>query len=186
MATKPPHHVSSQESRIDALCPNVERSEIRRGGSEHIMRNKPNPSTFQANPAGRRSVKVYPDSSGARRETQFTSPATIPLASPCPNIRNEPNFSRGGPVEDRKMRNEPNSPVPLASRRHSHPSNMRNEPNPRPFQANPAGRRSVPACRETQFTAPVVIPSVGLRSGPKSRDPLNRHRRRRFRTNKGG
>ena len=114
-----------------------------------IIRNEPNPSTFQANPAGRKSVP-------ARRETQFTSTATIPLASPCPNMQNEPNFSRRGPVEDQKMQNEPNS---------------------RPFQANHAGQRSVPARRGTQFTPTATRPHA--KNAKRTQSPPRCHPERR-------
>ncbi len=45
-------------------------------------------------------------------------------------MRNEPNFSRGGPVEDQKMQNEPNLRLP-------HDPNAQNEPNLAPHAAFP-------------------------------------------------
>ena len=47
-----------------------------------------------------------------------------------------------------EIQNEPNFCISSVPPR---PHFVETNPIPRPFQANPAGRRSVPTCRETQF-----------------------------------
>ena len=81
--------------------------------------------------------------------------AGVPPAFPPPNMRNEPNLHRGGPVEDQKCETNPiyptptirqpkntkrtQSTVPLASRRPSHPALRETNPIParRIYETNP-------------------------------------------------
>ncbi len=102
MPTQPPHHVSSLAlrisdlSRISSVRFRISQSLSRRAGnpSGRIMRNEPNL------PHAHRPADP-------KKRNEPNSPKPTPNRQP-PKKRNKPNVSRGGPVEDEKIRNEPN------------------------------------------------------------------------------
>ena len=105
-------------------------------GSSPIMKNEPNSSTAALSAIcyllSAAFNKTNPKNNAGRR------PAT-PIFNP---------HGSGGHASDSEKRNKPNLP-------HTHPPtnpNMRNKPNSRPFQANHAGRRSVPSIGEPNLS----------------------------------
>ncbi len=93
------------------------------------------------------------------------------LSAICCFPQNKPNLSHGGPVEDQKMQNKPNS-------RPARNPNAQNKPNSRIPSAPPHTKRA----KQTQFTVPYTIPWPNLppqspcqpchsRKGAESRNP---------------
>ena len=124
-------------------------------------------------------TRVYPGESGICRPYYAKRPQ-LPLG-PRPKcakrtqfqpVSSSPHWPKASPDAHRGTQF-----TPTATRLHAkYAKRTQSQPSPR---SNPPIMRNEP-----NFCPRVVIPSVGLRSGPKSRDPLNHHRRRRFRTNK--
>ena len=97
------------------------------------MRNEPNPGTRSVPPPpiSTKRTQFHPQRTCGRPKNMKRTQFTAPPPPRDPNIRNEPNFSHGGLVEEQKMRNEPNlpyRPVPLASRRLFHPQKCETNP----------------------------------------------------------
>ncbi len=122
------HRPGFPTPKICETTPNVERSEIRPWRTKQTQSTTPPPSHRPPRAQLCETNPIY-------------RPTTRP---PHPNARNEPNFSRGGPVEDQEIRNEPNlSPANYAKRTQFPPTPAIAPASPPP---NYAKRTQFPAC----------------------------------------
>ena len=135
------------------------------------------------------------------KRTQFLRPPTPGGHIPArPITRNKPNstsptakksetnpiYRTAGFAPPPFSRNEPNPSTPgtLPPRPCPHLCETNPIPVETPNLRTTNYQLRTKYAKQTQFPAPIVIPSVGLRSGPKPRDLSKHHRRRRFQTNK--
>ncbi len=190
VSTQPPHQVSSQPFQNPDSRPANSQSLTAKSyfyeTNPHQIERPPQAGLLYLTPVFQPGIP--PRHKNVKR-TQFhpakirNEPNFIPLVplALCANYAKRTQFASSPLSADPKIRNEPNLPLPQPGPRSKYakrtqfatPTIKKCETNPIPAShpSHPAGRRSVPTCRETQFIVPP--PSRWLHRVPKIRNEPN-------------